>query len=440
MKRINIYLSAIIMVFFCSCNEEFEDPSTVKDDQVFSNTAGLISAVVGIQEQWTVGRLSPLYNAVSGAELTTGGLFVVNPGNTAEVDISRGKEDLLPENRILSNLWEQSLLTRYQSELVIDNLGVVSDPAIAAGLEVYANVFIALANGTLVQFFDQVPLETGEDAIFSSKQTILADAISTLENARSILNTTTISQEFFDNIPNTIDLENTVNALLARFHLISGNYEAAITAADRVDLSVPSVFGFDDLNLNPLAEAIISNNRYQPRDLNLGLSGELTPDPADERLAFYITTDSTYRKFSDTDSVLTALGTGFFDNDTESVPVYLPGEILLIKAEAYARSEDLGNAITELNRVLTKTDEDDVFGVGANLEEYTGPVTEDAVLLEIYKNRCIELFMSGLKLEDSRRFNRPGPNEPGEERNRNLYPYPNSEINNNINTPPNPPI
>jgi hypothetical protein len=50
------------------------------------------------------------------------------------------------------------------------------------------------------------------------------------------------------------------------------------------------------------------------------------------------------------------------------------------------------------------------------------------------------MMMSGMRLEDSRRFGRPGPNEPNEERNRNFYPYPNSERNNNVNTPPDPAI
>jgi starch-binding outer membrane protein, SusD/RagB family len=47
--------------------------------------------------------------------------------------------------------------------------------------------------------------------------------------------------------------------------------------------------------------------------------------------------------------------------------------------------------------------------------------------------------MSGLKLEDSRRFNRPGPNETNFERNRNYFPYPNVERDNNqSNTPADP--
>ena len=83
--------------------------------------------------------------------------------------------------------------------------------------------------------------------------------------------------------------------------------------------------------------------------------------------------------------------------------------------------------------MLTKTAAADAFGVGANLLPYTGPVNQTSILTEIYRNRCIELYMSGLKLEDSKRFNRPNT-----ERNRDWYPYPDSERFNNPNTPADP--
>ena len=63
-----------------------------------------------------------------------------------------------------------------------------------------------------------------------------------------------------------------------------------------------------------------------------------------------------------------------------------------------------------------------------------------SLLKEIYKNRCIELFMSGMKLSDSRRFARPGPNDLNAERNRNYYPYPLQERSGNPKTPADPPI
>ena len=63
---------------------------------------------------------------------------------------------------------------------------------------------------------------------------------------------------------------------------------------------------------------------------------------------------------------------------------------------------------------------------------------QSAILDEIYRNRRVELYLTGLSLEDSRRFDRPGATETDAERNRDYYPYPNSERDNNTNTPANP--
>ena len=130
---------------------------------------------------------------------------------------------------------------------------------------------------------------------------------------------------------------------------------------------------------------------------------------------------------------LTNLGGTAATSVTGSFPIFLPGEIPLIKAEAYARqtTPDLNSALTELNKVITKTT--DVFGVGASLTALTGPYTQPQLLELIYKHRCIELFASGLKLEDMRRFGRPVA-----EMKRRFMPYPFQERDNNPNTPANP--
>ena len=57
--------------------------------------------------------------------------------------------------------------------------------------------------------------------------------------------------------------------------------------------------------------------------------------------------------------------------------------------------------------MITKKAANDPFGIGADEPAYAGPLTASAILEEIYRQRCIELFMSGLKLEDMRRFERP---------------------------------
>ena len=106
--------------------------------------------------------------------------------------------------------------------------------------------------------------------------------------------------------------------------------------------------------------------------------------------------------------------------------------MLLIIAEANVRKAGsyLTAAIAAINAVRTKIN--DPFGVNAKIAEYSGPVTAEALLDEIYMNRRMELFLTGVSLEDSRRFHRSVSTAPWQfntERNRNFYPFPLRERN-----------
>jgi hypothetical protein len=116
----------------------------------------------------------------------------------------------------------------------------------------------------------------------------------------------------------------------------------------------------------------------------------------------------------------------------------------LIIAEARLRSGlGIPDAVVAINAVRTQNS-GDPFGIHPNLSPYGGALTEDALLTEIYKQRCAELYLSGLRLEDSRRFGRTAP--PADvvpvpltfERSRNFYPFPQQERQNNPNTPTDP--
>jgi hypothetical protein len=192
----------------------------------------------------------------------------------------------------------------------------------------------------------------------------------------------------------------------------------------------------------PCGGRVFQNNapNFKPRD-NFGLPTDIfTLDPNDGRIPFYLVPlDENNQNNLPIEDLA-----GFFTSPVGTMPVYLPGEMSLIIAEANVRksSPDLDAAVDAINAVRTKTD--DPFGVNANIGEYGGPVTADDLLLEIYQNRRVELFLTGLSLEDSRRFNRPEPStQPmmfSDERNRNFYPYPDRERNNNPNTPADPSI
>ena len=412
-----ILLSIVVAgAFLVSCNDEFLDPTKPSQEEVLSTRSGLIGATNGLQQLWSNGRASVLYTSITANGLTTRELRVVNAGNVDEGFLEAGGTSLTANNAVAKNLWAYGMVINSEAQKILDNINVLTVENEKASVFTHASIFKAMALGTLIQFYEKVPTETSKNAEFKSRAEVLAKVISTLKATEPYLNT---ANGFTGLVPG-ISYKNTVNALLARYYLMLGDNDNALAYANLVNVTVKSEFRFDALTNNPIAfNSIATNNNYQPRDRNLGLSSALTPASADARINFYVTADNK--------------ALGFFDTSLKSIPFYLPGEITLIKAEVLARKNDLTGAVTELNKVLTKTASSDAFGVGANLPAYAGTLDQASILTEIYKNRCIELYMSGLRLEDSRRFNRPAT-----ERNRNWYPYPDSERFNNPNTPTDP--
>jgi len=263
---------------------------------------------------------------------------------------------------------------------------------------------------------------------------VLAAAITHLNEAIVLMNATPISSEFTTLVAGpAFDLKNTLYAYNARYNLYAGNYEAAITNANLVDLTVKSEFVYSTLSVNPIYNTVFILKYFSPRD-QFGLPAALFEEE-DARYNFYMGTPDAV---VNGDAVKTLKG--FFGTQTSSIPVYLTDEIKLIKAEAMLRNNgSLDEALGLINQVRTQTS-GDPFGVNAALPAYSGAVTSEALLLEVYQQRSAELYLTGQRWEDSRRFNRPGPPDNVTERNRNFYPYPDQERLNNPNTPADPVI
>jgi hypothetical protein len=267
----------------------------------------------------------------------------------------------------------------------------------------------------------------GLTSTFISNTVAFNKALDVVNNALAVINANAMSAAFISAIPAGISIPNTLQALKARLSLYTGNYAQALAAANAVDLSVKSTFNFEAAALNPIYEiATSTKNVFQPADSTMGLPKTLEPNLADKRTPFYIALGASGTRF---------LLSGFFATTTGSIPVYLPGEIILTKAEAYARQStpDLVNAQIELNKVITKQPANDPFGVGAGLPADNSSYTQAQLLEQIYRHRAIEMYLSGFRLIDNRRFNRPAS-----ERKRSYLPYPNQERNNNSNTPDDP--
>ncbi len=430
-RNINIAVSLLLLgiaLLPTGCKKDYIDPSRATEDKVLSSAKGLTGMVVGLQRVYTLGRASTLYNLVTINGLLTNELIVVNPGNTAEVQLAAGGTQVDGNHSMLTTYWTSSNKVIYDADLVITNAKNLADKNYASGLIAYAGIFKALSIAAMAQFWEKVPAGIGSNVAFVDRIDGFKMAIAVLDEALAAVAANPISTGFTANVPAGIDILNTLHALKARYSLYAGLNTQALSEANLVNLAVKSTFNFDATSANPLFEvATATNNVVQPTDSTLGLPPSLAPSLTDQRIPFYTSINPTiaprYRI------------RGFGAAVTTAFPVYLPGEMTLIKAEAYARLNDSTNSKIFLNQVITKTPAADPFGVGAGQPAINSFGSYAALLTEIYKQRSIELYMSGQKLEDMRRFARPVA-----EFKRNLMPYPLRERDNNINTPPDPPF
>jgi starch-binding outer membrane protein, SusD/RagB family len=417
-------LASVAMIGLSSCQKEYLNPSTASETQVVSDVDGLVALANNLPLRYSVGRQSPGYTVIAVSGLTAKELTVLNAGNLDEDQLQRGGLGVDGANAVSRNLWAQLNIVKGNSDLILNNLNKVSDPGFKSGLQAYASIYRALAIGTMAQFWEQVTVETATNAKFVARVETLRQAIALLESAQATITATPIPAAFNARMVTGLDVPNTINALIARYALFVGDNTKAIAAASKVTASARSFWSFDDVTRNPIWDVAFGNvNVFQPLSLNMGLPNDLAPATADKRIDYF------FNSRTATNGVFR--GKGFFTSNSSQVPIFLPGEMSLIIAEANARTNNLDAAVTALNSVLTK--KTDSWGIGADLPAFAGARTQETVLTEIYRNRRIELFMSGMALEDSRRFGRPVT-----ERSRTWMPYPAIERSNNTNTPADP--
>jgi hypothetical protein len=428
MKKIQYIIQTTFLlgvISLTSCKKDFVNPNAPTADQVFSSARGLVGVNIGNQRTYTLGGASMIYSVVTTNAFATNEVILMNSGNTAEFQFSKGGASVDATNTVLANAWTNANKVIYDANSVINAAAAINDKGYASGLIAHASILKALALGSMSMLWEKVPDTIGVNVTFSDRMVGYAKAIATIDNALATIKANPISASYVSDAVAGIDYVNTLYALKARYSIFSGKNADALAAANLVDLTKKSTFNFDAVSTNPIFTTVTStNNVYQAIDSTLGLPAALAPAAGDGRIAFYTSINATINpRFRIK---------GFYDATTTGIPVYLPSEITLIKAEAYARTNDLTNALAELNKVVTKTAATDPFKIGAGLAASTAS-TQSALLLEIYKNRCIELYMSGLKIEDMRRFARPTS-----EMKRNFFPYPFKERDGNPNTPTDP--
>ena len=449
MKHRNSKLLMALFAFFAlivtACETNFVNPNNPTEDVVFESKDGLFALSIGLNQYFTT---VVLHEVIEAPGITTRELGVTNTFLNIN-ELARGSTELPPESGGITDPWIVLLRAKGMAESLIAGIpNVEMTPGTRSGLLAYGNFYKAMCLGYLAGMWEQAVINNSPDgnAAFSDRTAVLAEAIDLLLEAKDAIEANAISDDFKNSVlGDDINLYKCINAFLSRYSLMTRNYNDAITYADAVlnDASAPanSVFNYDANNVNPIWFRINPDASDLKPQTNLGLLAAYVPEAGDGRVAFYLGDDAGTANI-DAGGQPISQALGFWTSSTSPIPVYLHGEMLLNKAEAYARLDQLSAAVINLELVRQKTD--DPLGVNAGLPAWTGNANSQAdILEEIYKNRAIELFLTGMRFEDSRRFHPtldPTVNNLTNERNRNFYPYPSIERDNNPNVPADPPI
>ncbi len=423
-------LSLAAIALFASCSKEYSNPNAASQPDVFASPKGITGVAVSLQRSYSLGVHSAM---MSSCGLSTNEALIVNVGNVSEALLFNGGASVDGNNGLLGLVWINNCKVVYDANTVIDAaVRNIPDAGYRSGVIGYASIFKALAYGNLSMYWESVPDTIGAPvttpSTFIPRSQGYTKAVATIDRALAFIAASPISATFTSDVPAGIDIVNTLQALKARYALYAGNIATALTAANAVDITKTSVMNYDALNPNPVFITVTSsNNIYQPLDSTLGLPLTLRPALTDARIPFYTTIATSTPRYR---------MNGFWNATTRAIPIYLPDEVRLIRAECLLRqaTPDAAGAKTIIDAILQQAPAADALGVGASIAAgYTGTVDVPNLLNEVYRNRCIELFMSTNRLEDVRRFGRPNA-----ETKRKNFPYPFRERDNNPNTPADP--
>ncbi|MBA2688576.1 MAG: RagB/SusD family nutrient uptake outer membrane protein [Gemmatimonadaceae bacterium] len=409
-------LTAIISI--AGCNLDKTNPNAPTQDAIFADRQGIVSLSIGLQARYGSGMSSFIF---------PGGLISDEMGTPAGALQSYKDAEIgsLADTYDAVELpWRSHYQTIKTANDLISNAGKVAlGDETLSGILSLSYLLKAASLSDLIQQYQQVIINPeAATTTFAARGPALTYILGLLDTAQVQANRFGARTEFDGSIvAKGFSLKNTILAMQARNQRIAKNWPAALSAANAVDTSVISVIPFSAQATNPVFDVSITNVR--PRD-----TLRFAAETGDARVPFHIsgaTVQGTIRPIRTFTQ---------YAVNTNPIAVYWPGEIMLIRAEAYANTGQLVLAAQMVNYVRTRCG-----GAANQPKACLQPVvltTQDQIIAEIYKQRKFELFATGLRWEDVRRQGLVSATSAFAKRCWLLYP--NSERNTSATVPQNP--
>jgi hypothetical protein len=396
-------ISRALLVGFLSagvaaCELDIDNPNAPTSEQIVTSTDGILAVTVGMQSQFA----QSIEDYVVPSSLATDEWGTRTRALISWITLFDGENFDQGFSTVSAPYANSFQVIRSANTALRGADEVELGTATEAGVRATAKLFKAMALGWLTQIYEKVPVDVSEDgAVPVERDQVMATVLELLEGARTDLSGVAdadLATFRARALGPGMNLRNTIDAMLARYYLMDEQYEAAIAAADRVNLSVLSVLDYPIPTRNP-----IENLAFQLQYVGGLQSFVNAAEPGDRRPAYWVNAAAAALPANPADSIVKPLRK--YSTPNEPFPLYLPDEMRLIKAEALARTGQFAAAAVLVNAVRTQTAsavDEPVAGLPALPASALD--TEAELLRQIAYERRYELFMQGLRWEDTRRF------------------------------------
>lgn len=398
-RRAAAVLAAVTVAGAAACNLDLQNPNAPTEPQVTTSPDGVIALATGLQGRFATSYSSFAYTA----GLVTDEFAAVS---AALISISDAEQGAVPPGTGIADAVFNAIYrtVRTADDLLAgaDALSGEFDPATRSGLRALALTLKAESLGEALQSYQRIPVQTYNvpAPVYVTRAEALPVVRALLDSAAAIVAATPPSAFFNASILTPgVSLPNVIQLYRARYARMANDQATALAAANQVARSgtaALSVLTFPAPTVNPYAAVTGGTTGILPRR-----QWRLSLPAGDQRAAYFVAPATT------TGRIGTPLDNwARYGNTQAPLPVYLPDEALLIKAEALATQGQLAAAQAALDSVRT----DCAGGRGlddpkACLAPLAGQLAQDALLTEIYAQRRWELFATGLRWEDTRRRN-----------------------------------
>jgi hypothetical protein len=399
MKQVAVALAALSVVALGACTLDIQNPNQPTQEQVTTSPDGVIALATGLQ-----GRFAQSYgNFAYMAGLVTDEFASTS---AALISISDAEQGAVPSGTaIADNVFNSVYRTvRTADDLLAGSVALASqfDAGTRSGIRALAFALKAEALGEALQSYQKIPIKTYNVTAptYVGRSEALPYVRALLDSAAAEIATTAPSAFFNANILTPgVSLPNVIQLLRARYARIANDDATALAASNAVARSGPaalSVLTFPSPTVNFYANVTGGTNGIAPRR-----QYRTSMDPADQRYLYFVTPSTTL-----TGRVGALLDPwSRYANPQAPLPVYMPDEALLIKAEALTHQ----NQLVEAQAVLDSVRTDCTGGRGlddpkACLAPLGAQLTQQQLIDEIYLQRKYELLGTGLRWEDTRRL------------------------------------